>query len=99
MASNDGRFLKRSSSPQFPLHDSSLKRQKRHYHHNHKLQAPLQAPLREDDGTVMHLLERSIGHILTSTGYDIAEPTALDAFRQAAEECTYSLCRDDMLQL
>lgn len=85
--------LKRSSSSQPPVREPDVKRQKRYYHHNHKLQQPIQAQLREpallDDGTVTHLLERSIGQILTSTGYDIAEPTALDAFRQAAEECRH----------
>ncbi|OKL57973.1 hypothetical protein UA08_06796 [Talaromyces atroroseus] len=83
--------LKRSSSSSLsPVRDPAIKRQKRHYHHNHKLHKPIQVQLREpallDDGIVTHLLERSIGQILTSTGYEIAEPTALDAFRQAAEE-------------
>ncbi|EED12196.1 bromodomain associated domain protein [Talaromyces stipitatus ATCC 10500] len=82
--------LKRSSASQSPIHEPATKRQKRHYHHNHKLHHPVQTQLREpallDDGAVAHLLECSIGQILTETGYDIAEPTAIDAFRHATEE-------------
>lgn len=86
--------LKRPSASQSPADESATKRQKLHYHHNHKLHHPVKTQLQEpallDDGVVTHLLECSIGQILTKTGYDVAEPAALDAFRQATEECMYS---------
>ena len=86
--------LKRPSASQSPVDEPATKRQKQHYHHNHKLRYPVQTQLREpalfDDGTVTHLLECSIGQVLTKTGYDIAEPVALDVFRQATEECMYA---------
>ncbi|RAO73250.1 uncharacterized protein BHQ10_009262 [Talaromyces amestolkiae] len=82
--------LKRPSASQSPADESATKRQKLHYHHNHKLHHPVKTQLQEpallDDGVVTHLLECSIGQILTKTGYDVAEPAALDAFRQATEE-------------
>ncbi|KAH8694240.1 bromodomain associated domain protein [Talaromyces proteolyticus] len=82
--------LKRSSSSLSSLHEPHLKGQKRPYHHHHKLQQRVQTDLQEpaipDDATITHLLNRSIGQVLASTGYEIAEPTALDAFRQATEE-------------
>jgi hypothetical protein len=85
--------LKRSSASQSPADEPSTKRQRQHYHHSHKLRHPVTTQIQEpallDDGAVTHLLECSIGQILTKTGYDIAEPAALDAFRQATEECMY----------
>ncbi|EEA19191.1 hypothetical protein EYB25_009263 [Talaromyces marneffei] len=82
--------LKRPSASLSPADEPSTKRQKQHYHHNHKLHHPVKTQLQEpallDDGAVTHLLECSIGLILTKTGYDMAEPAALDAFRQATEE-------------
>lgn len=91
--SNISTSLKRPSASQSPVDEPATKRQKQHYHHHHKLHHPVKTQLREpalfDDSAVTHLLERSIGQILTKTGYDIAEPAALDAFRQATEECMY----------
>lgn len=90
---NTSNSLKRLSASQSPVDAPATKRQKQHYHHNHKLHHPVKVQLQEpallDDGAVAHLLERSIGQILTKTGYDIAEPAALEAFRQATEECMY----------
>ena len=88
--------LKRPSASQSPVDDEpASKRQKQHYHRIHKLHFPLKTQLQEpallDDGAVAHLLECSIGQVLTKTGYDIAEPAALGAFRQATEECMFRL--------
>lgn len=85
--------LKRPSSSQSPLREPVSKRAKRPYFHHHKLQQRVQTeqqpePAIPDDATVTHLLNRSIGQVLSLSGYEIAEPTALDAFRQATEECT-----------
>ncbi|KUL84205.1 hypothetical protein ZTR_06913 [Talaromyces verruculosus] len=87
---NTSTSLKRPSASQSPVDEPATKRQKQHYHHNHKLRHPVKTQLREpallDDDTVTHLLECSIGQVLTKTGYDTAEPVALDVFRQATEE-------------
>lgn len=85
--------LKRPSSSQSPLREEPVsKRAKRPYLHHHKLQQRVQTdllpePAIPDDATVTHLLNRSIGQVLSVTGYEHAEPTALDAFRRATEEC------------
>lgn len=47
-------------------------------------------PAIPDDGTITHLLNRAIGHVLKETGFDLAEPVALDSLRNATEECTLS---------
>lgn len=87
--------VKRSSSSSSP-DEPAAKRLKRHYHHHHRLRVPLKPGLREpaipDDATVTHLLNRAIGQMLTETGFDFAEPVALDSLRNATEECTR--CQD-----
>lgn len=74
-----------------PEKEPVAKRHKRHYHHHHQLRIPFEPSLPEpvipDDASITHLLNRSISQILTATGFDIAAPVALDALRNATEEC------------
>jgi hypothetical protein len=62
------------------------------YHHHHKLQHPLEVTVDEpavtEDVAVNHLMNRAIGQILTQTGFDLAEPVAMEGLRYATEECT-----------
>lgn len=84
--------VKRSSS--FAPEDSDYadsKRIKRHYHHHHRLHYPVAPELPEpaiiDEVSVDHLMNRSIGQVLREVGFDLADPIALDGFRNATEEC------------
>lgn len=84
-----------SSQPTGPVevkHESN-KRIKRPYHHHHQLQSPVVRELAEpaitDHATVDHLVTRSIGLSLQDEGFELADPVALDGFRNALEECTY----------
>lgn len=67
------------------------KRIKRPYHHRHQLQSPvvreLEEPAITDHATVDHLVTRSIGLSLQDEGFELADPVALDGFRNALEEC------------
>ncbi|KNG85561.1 bromodomain associated domain protein [Aspergillus nomiae NRRL 13137] len=83
--------VKRSSSslPE-QLNAPDVKRIKRPYHHHHRLQTPVKPALPEpaipDDAYVDHLMNRSIGQTLRETGFDLADPAALESFRIATEE-------------
>jgi hypothetical protein len=67
------------------------KRIKRHYHHHHRLREPvipsLPEPAIADDAYVDRVMGRVIGQSLRSCGFDIADPLAVESFRDAAEEC------------
>lgn len=81
---------KRSSSQAEQPLESPQKRVKRPYHHHHQLQSPVTAePAIANNAAVDHLLTRSIGQSLRCEGFDLADPVALDGFRNATEECTF----------
>ncbi|KAL4995161.1 hypothetical protein BDV10DRAFT_196950 [Aspergillus recurvatus] len=75
-----------SEQPEAP--DS--KQIKRHYHHHHRLREPVTSCLSEpaiaDDAYVDQVMGRIIGQSLRSCGFDIADPLAVESFRDAAEE-------------
>ncbi|KAE8153163.1 transcription factor TFIID complex subunit 8 C-term-domain-containing protein [Aspergillus avenaceus] len=83
--------IKRSSSslPEQPA-IADVKRIKRPYHHHHRLQVPVNPALPEpainDDAYVGHLMNRSIGFALRESGFEVADPAALESFRVATEE-------------
>lgn len=85
--------IKRSSSSQSerPTEGPDSKRLKRPYHHRHQFQNPVTPALAEpaiaDNAAVDHLMNRAIGVSLRESGFDLAEPVAMDGFRSAAEEC------------
>lgn len=84
--------LKRSSSSLSAQQNGpEAKRLKRPYHHHHRLQNPVVPAIPEpaitDAASVDHLMNRSIGQSLLQAGFDLADPVALDGFRNAAEEC------------
>lgn len=88
-------LLKRSSSSLSDLQDvPESKRQKRPYHHHHRLQKPINTTLREpavtNDESIDNLMNRAIATSFKNAGFDQASPVALDSVRQAAEECMYS---------
>ncbi|KAL4953522.1 transcription factor TFIID complex subunit 8 C-term-domain-containing protein [Aspergillus filifer] len=66
------------------------KRIKRHYHHHHRLNEPVISSLPEpaiaDDAYVDQVMNRIIGQSLHSSGFEIADPLAVESFRDAAEE-------------
>ncbi|KAL4974069.1 transcription factor TFIID complex subunit 8 C-term-domain-containing protein [Aspergillus desertorum] len=66
------------------------KRIKRHYHHHHRLREPVTSSLPEpaiaNDAYVDQVMGRVIGQSLRSCGFDIADPLAVESFRDAAEE-------------
>ncbi|KAL4866759.1 hypothetical protein BDV12DRAFT_187182 [Aspergillus spectabilis] len=70
--------------------EPDIKRIKRHYHHHHHLREPVNPGLPEpainDDTYVDHIMNRIIGQSLQSSGFDIADPLAVESFRDAAEE-------------
>ncbi|KAL4928214.1 uncharacterized protein BDV17DRAFT_282192 [Aspergillus undulatus] len=83
--------VKRSSSslsdnPTVP----DAKRIKRPYHHRHRLHEPVTTNLPEpaiaDDAYVDQVMSRIIGQSLHSSGFDIADPLAVESFRDVAEE-------------
>ncbi|EAW09968.1 TBP-associated factor 8 family protein [Aspergillus clavatus NRRL 1] len=82
--------LKRSSTSPLQQNAPDTKRLKRPYHHHHRLLNPVLPALPEpaitDDARVDHLMNRSIGLSLRESGFDIADPAALESFRNAAEE-------------
>ncbi|KAI9926103.1 hypothetical protein ASPWEDRAFT_107543 [Aspergillus wentii DTO 134E9] len=83
--------IKRSTSSfSERLDGSDTKRVKRVYHHHHRLQSSvvtsLQEPAIADESCIDHLMNRSIGQTLQESGFDLADPVALDSFRNAAEE-------------
>lgn len=85
-----GAQIKRPSSS---LDQKNPKRIKRHYHHHHRLQEPVELPSTsepavQDDTHLDLLMNRAIGQTLKDTGFDIADPAALSSFRSATEECT-----------
>lgn len=87
--------LKRSSSLLSGTQDvPESKRQKRPYHHHHRLEHPINTSLHEpaitDDVSVDDLMNRAIATSFKDTGFDQATPVALDCVRQAAEECMYT---------
>lgn len=84
--------IKRSSSSLSELPEGpETKRLKRPYHHHHQLQSPVTPanpePAIADHATVDHLMTRSIGQSLRQSGFDVADPVALDSIRNATEEC------------
>lgn len=84
--------IKRSLSSQEELPEGpDTKRLKRPYHHHHQLQSPVTLastePAIKDHATVDHLMNRSIGQSLRQSGFDLADPVALDSIRNATEEC------------
>lgn len=87
MASNS--TLKRAGSPK--INESTPKRFKRAYHHNHRLQYPVTPlepePALTDVACVDLLLNRSLGLLLVDAGFNLADPVALDGLRNATEEC------------
>ncbi|KAL5333513.1 transcription factor TFIID complex subunit 8 C-term-domain-containing protein [Aspergillus crustosus] len=72
------------------LAEPDNKRMKRHYHHHHHLYAPVNPDLPEpainDDTYVDNVMNRIIGQSLRDSGFDIADPLAVESFRDAAEE-------------
>lgn len=85
--------LKRSSaSLSQNSEEPDTKRLRRQYHHHHRLQKPvitgLVEPAITDNVRVDQLMDRVIGRSLRDCGFDLADPVALDSFRNAAEECT-----------
>ncbi|PYI26164.1 hypothetical protein BP00DRAFT_440206 [Aspergillus indologenus CBS 114.80] len=90
--------IKRSASsfsPEDGLNPPDAKRVKRHYHHHHRLQSPVNPSLPEpaivDDVCVDQLLNRSISQYLRTCGFELADPAALDAFRRVTEEYILSV--------
>ncbi|KAL4809903.1 transcription factor TFIID complex subunit 8 C-term-domain-containing protein [Aspergillus unguis] len=70
--------------------EHETKRIKRPYHHHHRLREPVISSLPEpaiaDDAYVDQVMGRIIGQSLRGSGFDIADPLALESFRDAAEE-------------
>ncbi|RDW67365.1 TBP-associated factor 8 family protein [Aspergillus mulundensis] len=66
------------------------KRIKRPYHHHHRLREPVTSSLPEpaiaDDAHIDQIMGRVIGQSLRSCGFEIADPLAVESFRDAAEE-------------
>ncbi|KAL4895315.1 transcription factor TFIID complex subunit 8 C-term-domain-containing protein [Aspergillus ambiguus] len=87
---SSGSPIKRSSSLSEHPDAVDVKRPKRPYHHHHRLANPVSVTLPEpaivDDTYVDHVMNRSIGLALRESGFDIADPAALESFRSAAEE-------------
>ncbi|KAL3482195.1 transcription factor TFIID complex subunit 8 C-term-domain-containing protein [Aspergillus californicus] len=83
--------VKRSCSTfsEYPI-EPDAKRIKRPYHHHHRLHQPVDPGLPEpaiaDDSYVDHMMNRVIGHSLFDSGFEIADPLAVEGFRNAAEE-------------
>jgi hypothetical protein len=79
-----------SALPEQPT-DNNAKRIKRPYHHHHRLHEPVNPGLLEpaiaDDSYVDQVMNRTISHSLRECGFEIADPLALESFRDAAEEC------------
>lgn len=86
--------LKHSSSTPSEQQGPDRKRLKRSYHHHHRLRNPvipaLPEPAINDDAHVAHLMNRSIGLCLRESGFDLADPAALESFRYATEECMFT---------
>ncbi|KAL2825021.1 hypothetical protein BDW59DRAFT_172529 [Aspergillus cavernicola] len=70
--------------------DPDTKRIKRHYHHHHCLQQLVNPGLPEpaiaDESYVNNTMSRVIRQSLRDCGFDIADPLAVEGFRNAAEE-------------
>ncbi|KAJ5220390.1 hypothetical protein N7468_009594 [Penicillium chermesinum] len=82
-----GLSQKRSQST---LESPDTKRPKQHYHHHHRLHEPLAIPVSsepalQNDANVDDLMDRSIGRILKDTGFDHADPAALQSLRLATD--------------
>ncbi|THC92287.1 hypothetical protein EYZ11_008237 [Aspergillus tanneri] len=90
MLTSEPTFKRSSSSPLGQSHGSDVKKLKRPYHHHHRLQNPVipatSEPAITDASSIDHLMSRSIGFSLRENGFDLADPVALDSFRNAAEE-------------
>ncbi|KAB8073122.1 transcription factor TFIID complex subunit 8 C-term-domain-containing protein [Aspergillus leporis] len=90
MLASEPKIKRSSSSLSEQPNISDVKRFKRPYHRHHRLQAPVNPALPEpaitDDAYVDHLMNRSIGQTLRESGFDLADPAALESFRNAAEE-------------
>jgi hypothetical protein len=93
MLASEPKIKRSSSSLSEQPNISDVKRFKRPYHRHHRLQAPVNPALPEpaitDDAYVDHLMNRSIGQTLRESGFDLADPAALESFRNAAEECMF----------
>lgn len=68
----------------------SHRRTHKHYIH-HKQSISPHSAIGEDE--VKSMLSRSVGIALQATGFDAADPVALESLRAAAEECTFSYSR------
>ncbi len=86
--------LKRTSPSTEHKHGAVTKRQRREYRHHHRLQKPLEIgglePAIADGTSVDKLLNLSIGLVLKEVGFSLADPVALDSFRNGVEECMHS---------
>ncbi|KAL5354985.1 transcription factor TFIID complex subunit 8 C-term-domain-containing protein [Aspergillus floccosus] len=87
---SSGPPIKRSSSSSGFSDGVDSKRLKRPYHHHHRFAHPVNVTLPEpaivDETYVDHVMNRSIGLALRESGFDIADPAALESFRITAEE-------------
>ncbi|KAL4784772.1 transcription factor TFIID complex subunit 8 C-term-domain-containing protein [Aspergillus varians] len=76
-------FSEQSAEPE-------TKQIKRPYHHHHRLREPVRSSLPEpaiaDESYVTQVMNRVIGQSLRGSGFDIADPLAVESFRDAAEE-------------
>lgn len=84
--------LKRPSPDSDDQRPPSIKKQKVEYRRVHRLQSPLDVAALDsgviaDDASVDQLLNMAIGTSLRTAGFDLAEPVAMDSFRDSVEEC------------
>lgn len=79
-----------------PLISSEL-RDSRRYHRHHSLHSPFDVADGSrclgaaDDAPIDAMLKAAIASTLIETGFDTADAVALDAFRNAVDECSYFL--------
>lgn len=77
------------------------KRVKRSYHRHHRLHKPIAPVLPDraitDNASVDGLMNRLVAQSLHETGFDMAQPVALETIRGAAEECTLPILLVDEL--
>lgn len=94
MPSSESVLKRSSSSLSNQLDEPVSKRPMRPYHHHHRLQKPLAATVGEpavtDDISLDQWMNRAVAIALKDTGFDQAQPVALESVRQAAEECMFA---------
>ncbi|KAL4944275.1 hypothetical protein BDV06DRAFT_187724 [Aspergillus oleicola] len=82
--------VKRSLSSFSEAAVPDAKRIKRPYHHHHRLREPVVSSLPEpaiaDESYVDQVMSRIIGQSLHNSGFKVADPLAVESFRDAAEE-------------